>query len=769
MMSRSPLLFGLVGLACLVGLLSPGAAHAGDLSASALEAARLEFHRDGVGDASGQRTARLYEEACAAGHALSCGAPGWREGGIKAASGPAGEACATGDGIGCVIAGWAALDNGATAAARTRFATGCAAGLPRACVEVARLDADTAALEAACNQGLGVACLARAELAPETEAGHLTALEWLDRGCARTDPASCFARAQIAAADALPADALYADASDGHDHSSSHDQHAHAHAPLREDELRQLYAQSCKQGHAAACRVWGHAHLSWGLGLDRSTISGIDPLVRACDLGLAVACSEAGGELVRGRAGNHRVEQGLRVLDQGCAAGDGASCATMATAVQALALAKTSLDLTAHSAPALAERACTLGHPGACGWLGITHHLGLSTGTPDPQGAVDLVEQHCPQDADACDVLGLLQAEAGASPQAAWEQACAGGSHLACVRLAAPESAVHTNVESQRPLVPTERPTKPLVPEGLAVLRALDAEDHAAALCRRGLTAACLQDSAARLLPMDPRELDLSDGDRWLHVLERACAAHHTTACIVAGQLHEAAGRLSEAVARWTGACQPRGLGHLACEALEGAAASAPLPPEAEAALCLAGHTERCAVAARSLPDDSRAALVAATGCSAGDKAACKTVKKLTGAPFSGEVPPVMVPALDQAEPPPLPEALAWGGLSPSAADTLAAARPALRACVARARAAQGMWATTVELRLEVDPSGRPGAPVLRLPAGEAPEVGACMEAVIAGLRFPQGGSGSLSARLRFEQQPPELPEVEPAEHHHAH
>jgi hypothetical protein len=79
------------------------------------------------------------------------------------------------------------------------------------------------------------------------------------------------------------------------------------------------------------------------------------------------------------------------------------------------------------------------------------------------------------------------------------------------------------------------------------------------------------------------------------------------------------------------------------------------------------------------------------------------------------------------------------------------------------------MWTTTVELRLDVDTAGRPGAPVLRLPAGEAPEVADCVADVVAGLRFPQGGSGSLSARLRFEQQPPELPELEPAEHHHAH
>lgn len=766
MMSRSLL---------LAGLLLAAPAHAGDLRASALEAARLEFHRDGIGDASGQRTARLYDEACAAGHALSCGASQWRGGGLAAAAAPAGAACAQGDGVGCVIAGWAALDSGDEATALARFSAGCTAGTVRACVEEARLERDRGALEAACEAGQGVACLARAALAPETAAGHLDALAWLDRGCARTDPASCFARAQLAAAEALEVEPDHA----GHEVHGPHSDHGthsdHGHEPMPEQTLRQLYAQSCKQGHAAACRVWGHAHLSWGLGLDRSTISGIDPLVRACDLGLVLACGEAGGELVRGRAGNHRVEQGLRILDQGCTGGDGASCATLATAVHALTLAKTPLDLSAHDAPALAQRACELGHPGACGWLAISHHLGLSTGTPDPAGARALAEAHCPQDADACDVLGLLQSEAGASPTAAWEQACAGGSHLACVRLAAPENAVHSPTPSQRPLVPSDRPTKPLVPEGLAVLRALDAESHAAALCRRGLSPVCLQDATARLLPMDPRELDLSGGEQWLPLLERSCASldtnasHDTKACLVAAQLHDRAGRGSDAVARWAAACQPRGLGHLACEALDRAAETTPLPPEAEAALCLAGRTAHCAGAARSRPDAPQAALLAATGCSAGDKAACKLVKKLTGAPFSGEVPAVMVAALDQAEPPPLPEVLVWGGLSASAADTLAAARPALRSCVARSRAAQGMWTTTVELRLEVDAAGQPGALVLRLPAAEAPDVGACMEAVVAALRFPQGGAGSLSARLRFVQEPPELPDVEPAEHHHAH
>ena len=716
-------------------------AQAGSLAASALEAARLEFHRDGIGDATGQRTARLYKEACQSGHALSCQAPSWREGGLSAAAIPARTACESGDGIGCLVAGWAALE-AQEDEAQGWFARGCEAGLPRACAEEARLSNNAAALEAACTEGLGMACAARAALAPETEAGHHEALHWLELGCARTDPASCFARAELALRD--------------------------PHHALPEAELQQLYSQSCKQGHAPSCRTWAHAHLSWGLGLDRSTITGIDPLVRACDLGDVRACGEAGGELVRGRAGNHRVEQGLRILQLGCSGGDGSSCATLATTATALSLAKTELPHLELDASALAERACELRHPGACGWLGLQRWLGLAGGTPDAAAAEELLRESCPKDPDSCDVLGLIQSVRGAAPGPAWEQACAGGVHLACVRLAAPDHAVHTVLMEPRPVEPDARPAQALVPEGLAVLRAIDARDHAAALCRRGLTPTCRADATAQLLPMDPRELDLRRGAAWLPLLEGACEDGQTKACLVEAALHRESGQEAAAVEAWTGACVPRGLGHLACEALEQQVHGS-LPAAAEAALCLAGRTERCAYAAKALGSGELAETAAAAGCAAADRAACKAFKKIAGEEFSGPAPLPTRPAAQNPEPEPLPEAVVLGGLSPSAVDTFEAAEPALRACVAAGYAARGMWEWEADLRVEVGSAGQVLASTVRPRSAAEPGVVACMDDVIGTLRFPGGGAGVLSARLHVVQQPPELPEVEPAEHHHHH
>ncbi len=716
----------------------------GALSASTLQAAVLAFHRDGLGDVGGRRTARLFDEACTAGHALACSAETWSTGPLSAAVGPASAACGQGDGVGCVIAGWAHEAAGDPGPAATAYAAGCAGGQPRACAEQARLAGDGAALARACEAGLGTACSARAALAPAPE----DAARWLDLGCDRTDAESCTARAELAL--------------------------RHPDLALPEDALHQLLEQSCKQGHARACHHWGTAHLGWGLGLDRSTITGVDPLVRACDLGLARACGEAGGELVRGRAGGHRVDQGRRVLAQGCEAGDGPACFTLASTVLALQ----AHGETADPAP-LARQACALGAPGACGWLGLAQATGLLGGAPDPAAASATLTAACDaQDADACAILATVRATADDAEGArrARQQACAAGHHGACADLARPPApaALVRAPATDRPV-----PKKAAVPPGLGVLRALDARDHALAICARDPGPACGIDLAAQLLTDDARRLGPMPARAGF--LAGVCTPVAPSACLAAGQALSAAGDPAGAATALRTGCGPEGLGPLACTALVETLGAAVPTLDDQVALCHGGHPAHCADAAKGLAaggDAAGATAAAAAGCAAGDKAACKVHKKQTGGPPAAGAGPLAshLPAAAEA-PPPAVVLLDAGGTGPgpgaTAADDAAVvegAHPALMACSQDARLSSAMWTQPVEARITLaENQPEPTAVVLRLPGGGPPGLADCATAVLSELRFPAGAARVLSHAATLVQQPPALPPVDPDAHHHHH
>lgn len=262
------------------------------------------------------------EALCAAGQASACG--GWPLE-IEALARQLGEACDTGEAPACTGAAtaWMTL---APDQARARFGMGCAGGDPRACAELAVLDADRDALLSACEAGEGHGCL-HLGLDLLSSAPHRARALWLhglalgedavwqhlghwwfhglggvadreraerlwQRGCAAGDAAGCDALVSRVIADAWPGRSAI--------------------------DILPWSQAACDAGHGPSCVRAGAVALDAADDLDASK----EAYSRACDLGERDGCvAEAGLALLAPRPSGREIDASAHLGDA-CAIDD---------------------------------------------------------------------------------------------------------------------------------------------------------------------------------------------------------------------------------------------------------------------------------------------------------------------------------------------------------------------------------------------------------------------------------------------------------------
>ena len=158
---------------------------------------------------------------------------------------------------------------------------------------------------------------------------------------------------------------------------------------------------------------------------------------RACDLGGADGCSEAGLRVIeaaQGQAGP--LASGVALLRRACDGGSGLGCHNLAV----LHLEGTGVPADPARAAALFERGCARGHASAC--LELGRRKLLADGLPeDRPGAVAALHTACTLAARTCDGLatayeyGLGVTEDAARARRLYDRACGTGRPEACLAL----------------------------------------------------------------------------------------------------------------------------------------------------------------------------------------------------------------------------------------------------------------------------------------------------------------------------------------------
>ncbi|MBP8810422.1 MAG: SEL1-like repeat protein [Kofleriaceae bacterium] len=494
-------------------------------------------YRDGALIAADRTRAQgLFEVGCLRGSAAACEDAGLER--LDAGDGEAARAllsagCALGRGETCTLLGEVAADDD-PAAAEAAFTRGCEAPTPdsAACAALAAAREGAAGLTAAtraCRLGDAASCAGldeRARAAAASPTVRATTLDAIAAGCAASPPVEAACTAAIglyASGGYLTAPAprrAVALAASGCERGSGSACLALADA-LAEGAgvvadpgaARARYAALCDRDEVAAC---------WRLGAllydDGRPVDGARLFARACDAGLAAACTSLGNAAYTGRGAPWEVARARELYRRACDAGDDLGCANLGE-----------LDELGVGAPpdpaaavALYQRACDDVAIAGCARLAAAHVSGLGGVDRDRPRALALATRACDAgNAEGCALAATLTAAGptAAGPTAAGPTA-AGASRVAQLRQWAFD------------LARDEAEANPYAAYLLGRFHADGvgtARDEAAA--RTWYDRACEGRDPAGCLAAGAAWAARADGDRAVAAYDRACGAGVETGC----------------------------------------------------------------------------------------------------------------------------------------------------------------------------------------------------------------------------------------------
>lgn len=379
-------------------------------SANACEAAAdlALAGEDGSGEKQPARAIELYVTGCTLGHGETCTRLGdvYRDGeGVSVDAVRAVDAyrrgCEARDGVGC-------------AAAARMYAEGAAgleADLPSAFAGHAR----------ACQLGEGASCHAieplaeRAKALPET---RTKAAALLQAACDGKPPVEDACQAlglayagngSLVGRDVRRGYGLVNE-SCGRGHRSSclvlaNFLSAGVGVVANKDAARERYAALCDQDLPEACWQLGNLFLEEGKWRDATPLYS-----RACDDGMAPACTNLGFQLYTGRGAAWNVAEAAAAYRKACDLGDAYGCANLGEVTE-YGIGVTPDDA---AAAALYERACTEAHAAGCPRLGVMYEQGRGGKRSDAARARALYERSCDAGSpDGCHALAVLGDRAG--------------------------------------------------------------------------------------------------------------------------------------------------------------------------------------------------------------------------------------------------------------------------------------------------------------------------------------------------------------------
>jgi TPR repeat protein len=155
-----------------------------------------------------------------------------------------------------------------------------------------------------------------------------------------------------------------------------------------------------------------------------------DAFVKACELGIADGCAQAGTDLITGIGVDEDVAKGRAMLDRACTAGSGLSCYNVAVSTRDGTFGATK---DTKAAFALFEKGCTVGFAAACTEQAMALYDGIGA-TKDRAKATTIATRACEAKAVQCYFLAELQQKAKKLPEARalYDKACGAGSAVAC-------------------------------------------------------------------------------------------------------------------------------------------------------------------------------------------------------------------------------------------------------------------------------------------------------------------------------------------------
>lgn len=383
---------------------------------SFLETLTYEFFQDGMRLPRATITAR-HAEACAAGVALACSADQWVTADRldrSAARSVFEAACGAGDPVACVVLGWLDVQvewgqvsarAGDPAAAALHFQAACDAGLARGCAELANLllrgvgvekdpQRAQALLIAACQSGVGNACMGLGDRWEDTNALERAAESW-DRGCLLGDGLSCRNLAKLREDDAP-------------------------------DEAQALRVRACELGVSEACLALFPVLPAESVG---PTLAQAQLLLEADRLSLS--------GMIGKPVGSPADMNTVNTLADECAAGEEGKCRIIWLAIDGGEVPKAMLAFGLSTF----QRACTSTPGLSCRYLALMHLHAMGTGY-DPIAGMDALKRGCDANNQlTCVTLGWYKVNGrglGHKPGEArtlWESACETGEPSACAAL----------------------------------------------------------------------------------------------------------------------------------------------------------------------------------------------------------------------------------------------------------------------------------------------------------------------------------------------
>ena len=398
-MKRSLFLFALTAL--------PTIAHAqGEARDLALEAFAIEFYRHQVA-ATPDALAQRFQEACERGYSPACRRNSWfdgRDASLEAAADTLLPSCESGDPVACIITGWyyeELAKEARSEAVRLRqikraalnYKLYCEEGYAPACHDYARVMYEVPSLGAdpraaikrwqdACIEGVAASCDQLAKLylsgGPAVRPDRRKALDYARRACDAGFPEGCATKGSIEGKDwdVATFDAYYGDLCDqGHRDSCwslARTYFDGIHPEPSEGRAQELFAKACDLGHARACFEAGR---HFGEGQDTDDAKASAYYRRACELGAAAGCDAYVDMVLSGRA-TGSVKEDAEAFDVACEERESKqACSVLGQAL----IEGIEVPRDAERGRELLHRACTdeRSDPTACANLAIAYEEGL--------------------------------------------------------------------------------------------------------------------------------------------------------------------------------------------------------------------------------------------------------------------------------------------------------------------------------------------------------------------------------------------------------